>query len=166
MSLNSGWQSMLATLLESGLPESVIPQAEQLLTTNAQQWRLEDGSRVSHPAATLVALKQAIDESNRRRNDLIAHIDRTVIAEFRPPLYDVVGSLFRNSESVGRLLDRLSISIIRHGFLEEGQKLAVVQREIQYHVAVLRALLDNLGRGTASYAPEVDVKDYDPRRES
>lgn len=163
MALHPRSQSAFDLITQSSLPPGVAPLLEQLLATNARQWDLEDRTRDPRHGADLPHLKKAIDASNRQRNAMIAAIDRVIISEFRPPLYDVRGGLAKNSESVGRLLDRLSISVVRQGFLDEGETLTMVQSEFRYQLTVLGEVLAALRDGTASYAPEVNAKDYRPR---
>lgn len=172
MAMDPRVQDLFAVLAESGLPDAVTSLGNELLTINCAQWQLEDQSRNSHcTGPELVALKRAIDESNRHRNRVIQDIDQVIVAEFRPPLYSTETHLHKNSESVGRLLDRLTISIIRQSRLEEAaqgsiefeDKLNVVEGEFWYQVAILRSFMTSLRCGRASYSPEVDVKDYRPR---
>jgi hypothetical protein len=175
VTLEQSWQSALDALAEAGLPARVASLAHRLLTSNADQWRLEDDSHAAADAPRSTALKRAIDASNERRAELIAAIDRTVVEEFDPPLYDLGDGLFRNSESVGRLLDRLSIAHLRQARLEEAlvlddstravaEKLDEVRRQLPYQLCVLSAFVENLRRRTASYAPESNVKHYRVRR--
>lgn len=79
---------------------------------NGLLWAQEDLARRTHvPDADIVANKRAIDRLNQQRNDAIEQLDEALLARIR----DVVPQrdAWRNSETAGAIIDRLSILALK-----------------------------------------------------
>jgi hypothetical protein len=90
--------------------------AVELLAVNLRQWLLEDLTRDPKCRdAGIAATKRLIDRSNMARHERITAIDRLVTSAVVPA--DVVGiTHVINSESIGYLVDRLSVWSLKRFF--------------------------------------------------
>ena len=124
---------------------------------NFRQWHIEDVARRKDVGAPVIAeCKFAIDVSNQRRTDAFEAVDEHLVRRlerFVPPVKE--GERVRhNTESLGMVVDRLSILALKIFHMEEqtlrrdvdeshrkscAGKLAVLEEQ---HKDLLQALLD------------------------
>ncbi len=110
---------------------------------NFDLWHEEDQAR--DPQATpekIVAVKQAIDRLNQRRNDLMERIDRMLLAEAgeqrtEAPLH---------SETPGMMIDRLSILELKRFHTAEEVARAADEQHVQRNQQRLAVLKEQRGR--------------------
>jgi hypothetical protein len=109
-------------------------------------WNLEDEARRVDVEDTVIAsTKRSIDSWNQRRNDLIEHIDETLLAQ----LPTSTPGAEQHSETAGQMIDRLSILALkiyhmgRHAARRDDPALAA---ECAAKLAVLIAQRDDLAR--------------------
>ena len=132
---------------------------------NFRQWHIEDVARRKDVDASVIAdCKYRIDESNQRRTDAFEAVDEHLVrrlARFIPPLS---GSRPRhNSESLGMIVDRLSILALKIFHMDEqtkrrdtdeahrlacADKLAVLREQREDLMQALFDLIDEFCDGT------------------
>ena len=123
--------------------------ARKLHDINAKLWRIEDAVRDSAlESSEVAALKREIDELNLERHVVVARIDEMVdrAAGLQLDLDDRRAVV--NSESIGQMVDRISIVVlkiqahqpVRAGAL--GRRVELLTRSFDRVMAALRA-----GRG-------------------
>ncbi len=79
---------------------------------NFDLWHEEDNAREPNAEdATIARVKRNIDTLNQRRNDMITHIDEWLAANELADFQD--DTLPWNSETLGSIIDRLSISSLK-----------------------------------------------------
>ena len=127
---------------------------------NFELWHEEDKARDPQADdAEIAAVKRAIDRLNQQRNDAIERIDELLLAE----LGDLPPEAPLNSETVGSIVDRLSIVSLKVFHMEEQtqrrdaaethrrqctEKLAVLRVQQRDLAGALAALLRDLLAGT------------------
>ena len=88
-----------------------------LHASNLFQWRCESEIRsATLEAAEVAALKRAIDGSNARRARLVERLDELCLARLRPAGTSACDA-YINSETIGQLVDRLSILTLKLFFV-------------------------------------------------
>jgi len=101
----------------SGLPAALEPVVVENHRCNRHLWYLEDQARRTDvDDAHIAQVKHDIDRWNQRRSDTIERIDEVVLAELakqggaaaQPP-----SSAVQHSETVGMIIDRLSILALK-----------------------------------------------------
>ncbi|MCC8194582.1 MAG: DUF4254 domain-containing protein [Deltaproteobacteria bacterium] len=127
---------------------------------NFRQWHIEDICRRKDVGDAVIAeCKYAIDLSNQRRTDAFEAVDEHLVnrlSRFIPPLREDERPR-HNTESLGMVVDRLSILALKLFHMEEqtlrtdvdenhrkscAAKLAVLEEQ---HADLLQALLDLVG---------------------
>ena len=85
---------------------------------NFDLWHEEDMARAPAVADGVIAqVKRNIDQFNQRRNDMITELDIWLAENLLAPLQD--NSLPWNSETIGSVIDRLSISSLKIFHMQE-----------------------------------------------
>ena len=96
------------------IPPRLNELIERLCFNNAKQWELED--KIREPSLTdkqIAFLKKEIDSSNLERFYLINQIDSYFLITEVKPIRRNISKPYCNSESLGQLLDRISILKLR-----------------------------------------------------
>lgn len=112
------WHQAAATAAEAADPrEDPGPDWLGLVSrqhrANFELWHIEDQARA--PGATdaeLAGVKQRVDRTNQRRNDLAEELDRALLARLEPQGLPNPAAVL-NSESPGLMIDRLSILALK-----------------------------------------------------
>ena len=87
---------------------------------NFRLWHQEDIARSPEVTdADMAAVKRAIDKLNQRRNDLIEHLDDSLLAELSAAGVHPAADAPTNTETPGSVIDRLSILALRLYHMEE-----------------------------------------------
>ena len=178
----------LLELLDAGLTPTVAgrdtgdddrssplsPLIGQLHVQNRYQWQREAEARAAGlPASALGDLKRLIDESNRVRVGLIEQIDLLCAAAFASGRRS--SPMHLNSESVGQLVDRVSILTLkivsnvaanrrtdlssdRRVAAEAGAEVVAIQRD--YVLTCYERLIEAIHAGTAALPPARQIKLY------
>jgi hypothetical protein len=160
---------------------------QRLHRQNQYQWTEEAGARRADVSAEdLAERKRAIDRSNRQRLSLIEEIDAHAVAAASKRLVSST-SAHVNSETLGQLVDRLSILTLKlqvstaaaqRADLADARRHAadaaaeVLTQQRAYVALCYERLLDALDRGWAMLPPtrqiklyeEADLDRYWPRR--
>ena len=141
------------SLLRTQLPHKLCWLAIKLHWLNYQIWHHEDLCRSGQPE--LIAInKQAIDRLNQERNDLVEQIDEQAVDVQNSAL--APSGVPYNSEGLGPILDRVSISMLKLYHVTEligqGQqglhdRLATLDRQLDFTIDRAEELYDDLRRG-------------------
>ena len=146
----------------------LILQVTQLELQNVYQWALEDVSRRYTGEADYAAagaIKAAIDTSNRRRVLLIHTIDKQLkncLAPTRDTQSAPEGRRFLASESLGQMVDRLTIIAIRLECCGRREQ-PIWRSEYRYLLNALAMAVDSASRGWVSFPPAFAQKHYNGR---
>jgi hypothetical protein len=101
-----------------------LAQVSEQHRANFELWHIEDEARA--PGATdaeIAHVKQLVDKTNQRRNDLAERLDTELLA-FLAPKGLPAGSATLHSESPGLMIDRLSILSLKiYHTREEAERL-------------------------------------------
>lgn len=112
---------------------------------NFRQWHIEDVARRKDVDASVIAdCKYAIDESNQRRTDAFEAVDEYLVNRLRafipaPPSGERVR---HNSESLGMIIDRLSILALKIFHMEEQARREDVDEAHRTSCSGKQALLE------------------------
>ena len=146
----------------------------QLHRQNFDLWRLEDQSRGNIDSDHEVAeIKRKIDALRLRRNQLVVELDIQLNKRYFPKVTN--GSLPWNSESVGNIIDRLSIASLRSYVLSSNtsledaldfefsagaEKLALVSKQRSDLKVSLEVLFEEILAGTRQNKIQHQIKLY------
>lgn len=160
-------EECLVILKEHGVDPDLIA---RLLDVHSELWFLEDRARSRRATDGEIAdVKRAIDRANGRRHDLIAAIDRPLLARESP------GATTLFSETPGELCDRLvilTLKILNAGRNRDAEDLPVEvrrscedkARRFELWRSFLRACMGRellaLGAGEALLPPRSEYKMY------
>lgn len=117
---------------------------------NTMIWALEDAVRdrgLDPPAVT--ATKRSIDALNLERHRMVARIDAVVDATFQPRCTLDTPGVHLNSESVGQMVDRLSILQLKREAYADRPRSAEIERRIGWLSRCLDAVHAALCAGRA-----------------
>jgi len=141
---------------------------------NFYQWIKEE---IAHKGEcdehTLAQLKREIDASNLRRSKLIDEIDVYFVSRLGITKHDDLSNLYINSQTLGEIIDKLSILSLKQFFIElELERIALQSRKeyvqriarinelLKYVAACFDRFLKFLKEGQA-YLPYGQFKTYD-----
>lgn len=111
---------------------------------NYRLWHQEDIARSPHATdAEIAEVKRNIDKLNQQRNDLIEHLDNSLIYQLESAGVTPRPGAPLNSETPGSAIDRLSILALRIYHMEEQARRADASED---HRAKARAKLETLYR--------------------
>jgi hypothetical protein len=155
-----------------GFPQVVCQQ----LSYNFLLWHEED--KVRSPAAataTIADAKRSIDRLNQQRNDWMEQIDDAVTAHLAEEAMAPMPGAPQNSESIGSIIDRLSILALRVYHLQEllqsssatleqhsqaAARLSVAREQHGDLSEALRALVSDIGEGRKRHKTYRQLKLY------
>ena len=142
---------------------------EGLHSCNLFSWHADDKSRAAQPDGVLMQHKRDLDASNLMRSRFMEAIDLTVadVLQLRPR--QDLGSLYVNSETVGQIIDRLSVMTLKHHFLsrrlnglEVSETLQRVDDQLFYVSYCMDKFLKALLQGKAQMLAYRQFKTYQP----
>ena len=133
-------------VLSSGIsdenPAAWLSVLAELHSCNSLLWKLEDSVRSQYiNDADVARIKREIDRTNLLRHKTVAELDRrlaeTLAGNFRADSERVL-----NSESLGQMLDRLSVLILkRDNFSKKGDVASL--EKVMRHIRHIAACFDN-----------------------
>ncbi len=136
---------------------------------NFYSWKLDDRSRGDLDPAVIVQYKRTLDASNLMRNHFMEEIDSAVVAELGLPVDQDYRSKIVNSETVGQMLDRMSVLTLKKGFaalrLEADQAAQAhdrIDRQLSYVAHCYDNFVENLRSGEAHMLAYKQYKMYKP----
>lgn len=142
---------------------------EGLHSCNFFSWHADDRSRANQSDSVLMNAKRELDASNLMRSNFMEAIDQQVVTTLElTPVDDFVGVQI-NSETVGQMIDRLSVQTLKRFFLEKrlsadaaNQSLERVDRQLEYVSVCLDRFVDGLVNGHAHMLAYRQYKTYKP----
>lgn len=134
----------------------------ELHSCNTALWNLEESVRKKDiDDASIAAIKRKIDNSNLQRHRAVAELDRLLTEYFTSSIKTGAGTVL-NSETMGQMLDRLSVLMLKHkNFSAKNDKdrLARIERHIEHISACFDNAIELINRG--ALPPGCDeIKDY------
>ncbi|MCB9546760.1 MAG: DUF4254 domain-containing protein [Myxococcales bacterium] len=139
------------------------PLLRALHVENTALWDLEDAARAATSSDALAGLKRSIDATNLARHAAVAALDQAVDAWYRPTAGLDTPGVVVNSESVGQLLDRLSILALKQAaWASRPERLAALGQRVQLLLFCLQRSLDALAAGRALPQRFDEAKRYGP----
>lgn len=154
---------------------------KRLCVTNAEQWTLEDNVRIQGLSDTEIArLKRKIDSCNTQRVCLIEEMDSYFLNSEITRVRRNMIQPYRNSETLGQLLDRISILKLKEYHItrliedKNCEHYLAQSRDLEEAISVLREQLETLigifqefrrrlKAGTAIMGPPPQIKLYGNR---
>ncbi len=127
---------------------------------NFRLWHEEDKARCPQASDSQIAnVKRAIDKLNQQRNDWIEKIDEWLVADLTARRVVADGKAFRNTETPGSAIDRLSILVLRLYHLDEQLERsdlnATLQASIQTKLQIGRLQQSDLARSLAELLNDI-----------
>lgn len=118
---------------------------------NFRLWHEEDAARaVDVPDSRIAEIKRAIDRLNQQRNDWIERLDDRITDALAAAAIDPPAETPQNTETVGSVVDRLSILALRIYHLQEQAERPEADpeltRSVERKLAVCRIQLQDLSR--------------------
>ena len=118
---------------------------------NFELWHQEDMARdPDAPDSKIAAVKRAIDVLNQRRNDMIEHMDQSLLDTLQNKNVLYNAEVEMNSETPGSIIDRLSINALKiYHMDEEIQRPDVTdehRKKCSGKLSVLQDQRDDLGK--------------------
>jgi len=132
------------------IPESGDP-LYQLVSeqhhTNFDLWHEEDKARDPDASDAIIAtVKRSIDRLNQKRNDEIEKIDEALLDELGQRSIRIMADARLNSETLGSMIDRLSISALKIYHMDEETKRVDASSEHQKNCEAKLMLLQEQRR--------------------
>lgn len=122
----------------------------RLHAANTKLWQLEDAVRDRGlDAVEVTRMKRAIDRANLDRHAAIAEIDAAIDAAYAPRATLTTPGVVLNSESVGQMVDRLSVLVLKRSAHAGTPRAAGVAARLVHLQRCLDRVLDALRAGLA-----------------
>jgi hypothetical protein len=93
-------------------------QIEGLHSCNQYSWYADDTSRTKAPDHFLMQAKRELDRSNLMRTSFMEKIDANLVLQLRCAHKEDFNGFEVNSETIGQMIDRLSVQTLKLFFLE------------------------------------------------
>ncbi len=136
---------------------------------NFYSWKADDRSRGDLAPEVIVQFKRELDASNLMRNRFMEEIDSIVVAELKLTIDCSDEGLALNSETVGQMLDRLSVLTLKKEFAvrrlnadQAANALDRINRQLSYVVRCYDEFVDGLRAGRAHMLAYKQYKMYEP----
>ncbi len=155
--------------------DPILSQASELHGYNFQLWHQEDEARAKGVGDKVIGqVKRRIDSLNQARNDAIEALDEVILTRLRDTVRTPADAP-PHSETVGNIVDRLSILSLKIFHMEEETqreeagdahrircqaKLAVLQEQRGDLAGALGILLDDLTEGRKRFKVYRQMKMY------
>jgi hypothetical protein len=124
---------------------------------NASLWQLEDRVRATAAATTIMKLKRAIDVANLARHAAVKQIDAAVLKQYKRSRAASDGDAVLDSSSVGQMLDRLSILVLKRARIGDNPTLLA---QWAHAIACLDRAVAALTAGTWVHHAAGEIKQY------
>lgn len=167
--LTRTWIASEPTDIPQARPQPVRDLLEGLHGCNFYSWKADDRSRGDLPPETIVGYKRALDASNLMRNHFMEEIDSAAVAAFDLGIDQDCAGRDLNSETLGQMLDRLSVLTLKSEFAalrmpsdSRSQSLARIGRQIRYVAQCHDVFLGKLESGTGYMLAYKQYKMYKP----
>jgi hypothetical protein len=140
-----------AVLRQAESPQIVAAQSVLALHgANKKLWNLEDAVRDrALTPQTVTRMKRAIDAANLERHAAVAQIDLAIDIAFAPSADLETPGVALNSESVGQMVDRLSVLELKRIAHAGTPRAAGVDARLAHLLRCLDRMLDALRAGRA-----------------
>ena len=143
---------------------------QELLTSlhscNYYQWLLEDEVRKKLSCEHLIIIKREIDVSNFARNKYMESIDELIVKKYNINQNSDFSKKYLNSETIGQLLDRLSILLLKSFFINLSNgikidnKLQQIENQISFTSYCFDKFLNKIESGEAFMLSYKQYKTY------
>jgi len=153
-------------VLRRHLPRTLARGLAALHRCNTTLWELEDRVRDTTVPATIASLKREIDATNLARHAAIARIDAAVLARYKTGRAAHRRGAVLDSSSLGQMLDRLSILVLKRARVGAPAALALASAQWLHGLSCLDRAVAALAAGTWVHHPAGEVKQYGTRRRS
>lgn len=113
------WHSYFPDKSDAVSPDNFIGKTANLHYCNFYQWIREGTVRsMKCDESEIVRLKKEIDASNSERSTLIEELDAYFVSELRINRTDDWSNLYINSQTLGEIIDKLSVLCLKHFFMK------------------------------------------------
>lgn len=136
---------------------------------NFYSWKADDRSRGDLLPAMIVQFKRELDASNLMRNHFMEEIDNSVVAQLNLPVDCGEEALALNSETIGQMLDRLSVLTLKKEFaalrMDADQSVPALERinrQLCYVGRCYDSFIGRLADGRAHMLAYKQYKMYQP----
>jgi hypothetical protein len=140
---------------------------------NFLQWKMENRVRDTVSSGVVAKLKREIDISNSRRIRFLEEIDQYYVSELKLIKHTDWENDYINSQTLGQIIDRLSVLSLRHCFAEAEirkaplqlrnywtNNVAVIDEQIRYIATCYDRFLDKLKAGEGCMMRHEQIKMY------
>ena len=136
---------------------------------NFYSWKADDRSRGDLDPQVIVDFKRALDASNLMRNHFMEEIDKSTVAELNLSIDRDPTGLVLNSETVGQMLDRMSVWTLKRAFAasrlqseQAAQAFDRIDRQLDYVTRCYDGFVKGLRSGQAHMLAYRQYKMYKP----
>jgi hypothetical protein len=138
------------------LPRRLRPLLAALHRANRRLWRLEDRAREVDSDRERGAVKRQIDRANLARHRCVGELDAAVLQLFPRGARAGGRGAHLTSESLGQMLDRASILVLKRARLDDAR----VPARLDHLRACIAEALRALAAGRFVHHPVGEVKRY------
>jgi hypothetical protein len=147
-------------IIRRRLPRAIERGLGTLHHRNRRLWDLEDEVRTTEVANRIAKLKRAIDEASLARHAAVKAIDAAVLARYRRGAQPRQRGAVIDSSSVGQMLDRLSILVLKRSRVVGPTASSLAAARWDHGLACLDRALEALAAGRWVHHPAGEVKQY------
>jgi len=147
-------------IIRRHVPKAVARGLALVHHRNRRLWDLEDRVRATDDAETIAGLKRAIDAANLARHKAVERVDAAVLKQYKRGLAPSQRGAVLDSCSVGQMLDRLSILVLKRARVAGPTAHAVITAQWAHAIASLDRAAKALAAGKWVHHAAGEVKQY------